>query len=50
VDLGNNTTAYAINSSGEVIGNSNVARLGLGTDVGVFVYNAGITTDLNLPA
>ena len=50
VDLGRNTTAYAINSSGEVIGNSNVARLGLGNpDVGVFVYNAGVTTDLNLP-
>jgi probable HAF family extracellular repeat protein len=50
VDLGNNTTAYAINSSGEVVGNSNVARLGLGNpDVGVFVYNAGVTTDLNLP-
>jgi hypothetical protein len=27
VDLGSNTTAYAINSSGEVVGNSNVARL-----------------------
>jgi probable HAF family extracellular repeat protein len=50
VDFGNNTTAYAINSSGEVVGNSNVARLGLGNpDVGVFVYNAGVTTDLNLP-
>ena len=50
VDLGRNTTAYAINSSGEVVGNSNVARLGLGNpDVGVFVYNAGVTTDLNLP-
>ena len=50
VDLGRNTTAYAINSSGEVIGNSNVARLGLGNaDVGVFIYNAGATTDLNLP-
>jgi probable HAF family extracellular repeat protein len=50
VDLGNNTTAYAINASGEVVGNSNVARLGLGIpDVGVFVYNAGVTTDLNLP-
>jgi hypothetical protein len=49
-DLGNNTTAYAINSSDEVVGNSNVARLGLGNPgVGVFLYSAGVTTDLNLP-
>jgi len=49
LDLGSNTTAAAINSSGAVVGNSNVARFLGNADVGVFVYKAGVTTDLNLP-
>jgi len=48
-DLGSNTTAFAINSSGTVVGNSNVARFLGNSDVGVFVYKAGVTTDVNLP-
>ena len=50
VDLGSHTSANGINSNGDIVGNSNVARAGTAdTGVGVFLYRAGATRDLNLP-
>lgn len=50
LDLGQNTSANGINSNGDVVGNSNVARLdGSNPNVGVFLYSSGVARDLNLP-
>jgi probable HAF family extracellular repeat protein len=50
-DLGANTTANGINSSGDIVGNSGVPRSGIPNDprVGVFLYSGGVDTDLALP-
>jgi hypothetical protein len=54
VDLGNNTQAFAINSSGDVVGiklgNSAIGLYGvIDNDESPFVYSNGIKSDLNLP-
>lgn len=49
-DLGNNTEAFAINSSGQVVGASNVGLYdSIGAAVGGFLYAQGTMTDLNIP-
>jgi probable HAF family extracellular repeat protein len=49
-DLGGNTEAFAINSSGQVVGASNVGLYdSIGAAVGGFLYSQGTMTDLKIP-
>jgi probable HAF family extracellular repeat protein len=49
-DLGNKTEAFAINSSGQVVGASNVGLYdSIGAAVGGFLYSQGMMSDLNIP-
>jgi probable HAF family extracellular repeat protein len=49
-DLGDNMEAFAVNSSGQVVGASNVGLYDtIGPAVGSFLYSQGTKTNLNIP-